>query len=70
MPTGAAQVVHASILRTRHRIRVWVVINEAHVLPDRKPGNGPAGLSRGQDVELTAAAVKVVPEAAPRIRMR
>jgi GH35 family endo-1,4-beta-xylanase len=57
--------VRDSILRFRHRIHTWDVINEAHVQPDNEPGNEFAGFTREQNVELTGAALKTAREADP-----
>jgi GH35 family endo-1,4-beta-xylanase len=57
--------VRDSILRFRHRIHIWDVINEAHLQPDNEPGNEFPGFTREQNVELTGAALKTAREADP-----
>lgn len=57
--------VHDSVLRFRHRIHTWDVINEAHVQPDNEPGNEFPGFTKEQNVELTGAALKTAREADP-----
>jgi endo-1,4-beta-xylanase len=59
------QHIRDSILRFRHRIRIWDVINEAHIQPDNEPGNEFPGFTKEQNVELTAAALKAAREADP-----
>lgn len=58
--------IKTSILRYRHRIRIWDVINEAHVQPDMPYGdNMIPNYSREQTIELSIAAVKAAHEADP-----
>jgi GH35 family endo-1,4-beta-xylanase len=62
------QNVREAILKFRHRIHVWDVINEAHVQPDNFPwANRPfmKGFSKEENVDLTVAALKAAREADP-----
>lgn len=57
------QHVRASILKFRHKIHVWDVVNEMHVQPELECEF--AGFTKEQNVEMTAAACRMAREADP-----
>lgn len=54
--------VRDTVLKFRHRIHAWDVINEAHVQPD---SDSIGAFSKEQNVELTVAACRAAREADP-----
>lgn len=57
-----------AVLKFRHRIHVWDVINEAHVQPDNYPAPGRPfmrGFTKEENVDLTVAALRAARAADP-----